>query len=251
MTTTLLKTQHSHYLEIAFNRPDRLNALTPEMLISLNEEILAANSDASICAVVITGNGRAFSAGVDLDILSDIKPQAGKIGEMFDQPAAQLAKTMRSSDKPIIAKVNGVCFTGALEIALHCDLIAAIDTAKFGDTHAKFGLRPTWGLSQTLPRAVGLRRAKDLSFSARVFSGRDAANWGLVSYLSSTLDELNECVSEICKSISLNSSDSIAAYKDLYRLAEMNGPIDEALRGEARKSYDNIKDTAERLKALR
>ena len=64
----------------------------------------------------------------------------------------------------MIARAVGACFTGALEVALHCDFVYTTDSTKFGDTHTKFGLRPTWGMSQTLSRAVGQRRARELSF---------------------------------------------------------------------------------------
>ena len=102
---------------------------------------------------------RAFSAGVDLKVLQGIDPQAGKIGDVFDKPAAETWQALRNSRCPVIAKVHGACFTGALEMALHCDFIFTTSDSKFGDTHAKFGLRPTWGMSQTLS-AIGVRRQR-------------------------------------------------------------------------------------------
>ena len=83
--------------------------------------------------------------------------------------------------KVTIARVNGFCFTGALELAISCDLLVVASNAKMGDTHAKFGLRPTWGLSQRLPELVGLAKARELSFTARMFSGEEAAQWGLAT----------------------------------------------------------------------
>ena len=106
-----------------------------------------ANQDDSISVIVLQGAGRAFSAGVDLKVLQGIDPQAGKIGDVFDKPAAETWQALRNSRCPVIAKVHGACFTGALEMALHCDFIFTTSDSKFGDTHAKFGLRPTWGLN--------------------------------------------------------------------------------------------------------
>ena len=92
--------------------------------------------------------------------LQGIKPEGGIIGNVFDEPAALLAAAIRGAGVPVIARAVGACFTGALEVALHCDFVYTTDASKFGDTHTKFGLRPTWGMSQTLSRAVGHRRAR-------------------------------------------------------------------------------------------
>ncbi|MEE3165480.1 MAG: enoyl-CoA hydratase/isomerase family protein, partial [Pseudomonadota bacterium] len=146
----LLTDIDNQILTITFNRPEQLNSLRPEMLDGIRILISQTESDKEIAVVVIEGAGRAFSAGVDLKVLQGIDPKAGKIGDVFDKPAALTWDTIRRSRCPIIAKVHGACFTGALEIALHCDFIFTTVDTKFGDTHAKFGLRPTWGMSQTL-----------------------------------------------------------------------------------------------------
>ena len=168
-------------LTLTLNRPDALNAIRPEMLIELTRLLREADQDSEVSVVVLQGAGRAFSAGVDLKILQGFDPEAGKIGDTFDVPAREVRKAIREIGKPVIAKVHGFCYTGRLEIALHCDLIYTTTTTKFGDTHAKFGLRPTWGMSQTLAQAVGVRRAKELSFTARTFLGSDAVSWGLAT----------------------------------------------------------------------
>ena len=149
----------SNCLTIAFNRPEALNALRPEMLSEAAQLIEKTKSDQNVMVVVLRGAGKVFSAGVDLKVLQDIQPDGGIIGNVFDEPAAKLATAIRDSDVPVIARAVGACFTGALEIALHCDFVYTTNATKFGDTHTKFGLRPTWGMSQTLSRAVGQRRA--------------------------------------------------------------------------------------------
>jgi enoyl-CoA hydratase/carnithine racemase len=234
-------------LTLRFNRPDALNALRPEMLEALSLLIKQADDDAAVSVIVLTGAGRAFSAGVDLKVLQGIDPVAGKIGDVFDAPAQLVAAAMRGTGKPVIARVHGACFTGALEIALHCDFIYTTEDTKFGDTHTKFGLRPTWGMSQTLARAVGLRRAKELSFTARTFSGAEAAAWGLANAAYPSLEALDEALAETTRRIAGNSQGAVAAMKDLYSIAEDELGVLAGLDAEAEMVYPQITDTNERL----
>jgi enoyl-CoA hydratase len=246
-TEMLLAESSDGVLTLTLNRPDALNALRPEMLTELTRLLRQADEDRSVSVVVLQGSGRAFSAGVDLKVLQGIDPKAGKIGDLFDVPAREVRKAIREIGKPVIAKVHGFCYTGALEIALHCDLIYTTATTKFGDTHAKFGLRPTWGMSQTLSQAVGVRRAKELSFTARTFLGSDALQWGLVNDAVEDQDALDELIAKRAGTIAANSQGSVAAFKDLYRLAQQGLSVDDALDEETNRTYGVIEDTAERL----
>ena len=150
----------------------------------------------------------------------------------------------------MIAKVHGFCFTGALEIALHCDFMLTMADTKFGDTHAKWGLRPSWGMSQNLARAVGARRAKELSFTAATFSGEDAERWGLANAAFADKETLDTETMRRAVDIAGASRGAIAAYKDLYRLHEENRPLEEALDEEVARDYPDITDTADRLKGF-
>jgi len=131
---------------------------------------------------------------------------------------------------------------------LACDLAIAANEAKFGDTHAKFGLRPTWGLSARLPRAVGLRAARELSYTARTFTGAEAKDLGLVVRAVPLID-LDGAVDELLASLLANSRDSLLAYKDLYR-AGADAALDDALDYEATTTY-RIGDTGDRLDGFR
>ena len=238
---------HNGVLSLGLNRPDSLNAFIPEMLQELYESLQQAENDSEVSVVVLKGEGKAFSAGVDLKVLQGIDPEAGKIGDVFDEIANKVTSIIRKNSKPVIAQVHGACFTGALEIALSCDFIIAESSTKFGDTHAKWGLRPTWGMAQNLARAVGVRRARQLSFSATVFSGEQAALWGLATECVEGVESLAERVTSIATEIAHGSSGAVSAYKELYRLAESQLGIEASLIEENKTEFPEINDTMERL----
>jgi enoyl-CoA hydratase len=250
-TEKLLTALNNGVLTISFNRPEAMNALHPEMLTGVGALVDQASADDSVCAIVLQGEGRAFSAGVDLKVLQDIEPAYGRIGDLFDTPARQAYSAIRNAHIPVIAKVHGACFTGALELALHCDFIYTTDTTKFGDTHTRFGLRPTWGMSQTLAQAVGIRKAKELSYTARVFRGDEAMRLGLANESVAGQEELDELVTTRVAQIANNSRAAVAAMKDLYRLSQQGESMEEALVKELGTEYEDILDTAERLAAFR
>ncbi len=233
---------------LTLHRPEALNALTPTLLTALDDALAAIEADAAIRVVILTGEGRAFSAGVDLKALGDRTIVDGAVGDILDVPARSITHRLSTMTAVTIAKVNGFCFTGALELALACDLMVVADEATLADTHAKFGLRPTWGMSQRLPLAVGRAKARELSLTARNVKGVEAAAIGLACR-SVPLDQLDETVAELANQIAAQSAGSLAAYKDLYAQADQLG-IDDGLRYEYATHYP-IADTAERLAAFR
>ena len=200
---------------LTLNRPEALNALTPALLEELAAALEAAAADPAVRVVVLTGTGRAFSAGVDLKALAEMPVAGGDVADVLNDPARRVTRLLSTMGKVTIAKVNGFCFTGALELALACDIFVVAAEAKLGDTHAKFGLRPTWGMSARLIHAVGPVRARELSYTARTFMGTDALAYGMAATCV-PLAELDATVDALATSIAANSADSIAAYKDLY-----------------------------------
>ena len=246
-TDYLLVNLENNVLTITLNRPEALNAYRPEMLIEIREIIIQTEDDPNVAVIVIEGAGKAFSAGVDLKVLQGFDPDAGKIGDLFDKPAALAWDTFRKSRCPIIAKVHGACFTGALEMALHCDFIFTTLDTKFGDTHAKFGLRPTWGMSQTLSQAIGVRKAKDMSFSARTVLGDEAVRLGIANEAVEDKDALDALVDKRAGQIASNPQASVSAFKDLYNVAQSGLSMDDALKEEFSREYPDIKDTNDRL----
>ena len=221
---------------LTLSRPEALNALTPGLLTELGEALAEAADDVTVRVVVLTGEGRAFSAGVDLKVLGEMGVDGGDVSDVLNGPARRATGLLSTMSKVTIAKVNGFCFTGALELALACDLMVVAADAKMGDTHAKFGLRPTWGMSARLIRAVGVARARELSYTARTFLGAEAAEMGM-AVAAVPASDLDATVADLATSIVSNSSDSIAAYKDLYRNQQNNG-LGAGLTFEYEADYD-------------
>jgi enoyl-CoA hydratase len=237
-----------HVATVTLNRPEALNAFTTGMLDDLDRAFDDVASAGSVSVVVLTGVGRAFSAGVDLKSLNGRPLTGGRVGDILDLPARSVIDRIRALDAVVIAKVNGFCFTGALELALACDLVIVADEARLGDTHAKWGMRPTWGMSQRLPEAVGAARARLLSYTAATFSGTEAAAWGLAAR-SCPLSELDAAVDALAASIVANSRGALLAYKDLYAAAERL-PLPDGLAYEAAADYP-IDDTESRVAGFR
>ena len=232
---------------ITLNRPQAMNALTPAMLKELKAAVLAAGKDGDVKVIVLTGAGRAFCAGVDLKALGDQKLVNGMVGDILDLPARELINAIRSVPRAVICVVNGFCFTGALEIMLACDIVIASEEAKIGDTHAKWGLRPTWGMSARLPRRVGYLKAKEISFTAEAITGKEAERIGLIN-MAVPADRLEEALQVMAKKIIGNSAQSIAAYKQLYNANE-SLTLDKSLELEFGSDFE-ITDSLERLSAF-
>ena len=247
-STSMIKVEQSGSVYfIRLNRPEALNAFRPQMLDEIARLLGLVEKDLSVVVVVLEGQGKAFSAGVDLKVLQGIDPKGGKVGDLFDEPARIAYTAIRDSRCPVIAKVHGACFTGALEMALHCDFVFTTGDTKFGDTHAKFGLRPTWGMTQTLSQAVGIRRAKELSYTARTFLGAEAVEFGIANQALETKEDLDRITLDCAERIARNSRPALGAIKDLYRLSEEALSMPDALSAELASDYPEIDDTSQRL----
>ncbi|MGH7820541.1 MAG: enoyl-CoA hydratase/isomerase family protein, partial [Candidatus Binatia bacterium] len=166
-----------------FNRPDALNAFTPEMNVELAELLRRLRDDDAVGVIVLTGKGRAFSAGADLKSLG--RPgQLGRPPEVgYDRvrAAGLRIEELAELPKPTIAAVNGAVAGFALSLAFACDVILAAESARFGITFSRLGYVPDAGVSWFLPRLVGLHRAKELFFTGEVVGAAEAERLGLVN----------------------------------------------------------------------
>lgn len=165
------------FATLAFNRPDRLNALSRELRREFAAAILDLEADPDVRVLIVTGIGRAFTTGMDLD-------EWGADGELAAGAyEVDPVQALLSFSGPVIGAINGLAITGGVEIALACDVLIASSTARFADTHALLGLLPGWGGSARMARRVGLHRAKELAFTGRVLEAREALTWGFVNHV--------------------------------------------------------------------
>ena len=161
---------------LTLNRPETLNALSPQLFEQLRAHLDAiAVQVESVGCVILSGKGRSFSSGNDL--------RAIQTGEAPASPhfQAETLDAIEALPQPVIASVRGHGYTGALELALACDLLVVSETAKLSDTYGRWGMTPTWGMSQRLPRRVGLLRAKEIMLTGRVIGGAESVSLGLAN----------------------------------------------------------------------
>jgi len=200
---------------ITLNRPASLNALTPLMIRELKNALKNISTDNNCKVLILKGAGRAFSAGVDLKAMNESLVGGQFTSYEIIQEGNEIAKILRTMPQPAIVQVHGHCYTGATELMMFFDLIVAAEDAKIGDTHAKWGIMPTWGMTQRLPRLVGINKAKELSFTSKPISGKEAERIGLVNR-AVPLEDLDKTVLELANDILQNSAQTIAALKHLY-----------------------------------
>lgn len=162
---------------LRLNRPKQLNALNSELMDQLGAALLAADADAGIGCIVITGNDKAFAAGADIAAMAR-KTYAEAMAEPF---ITRNWETIVQVRKPVIAAVAGFALGGGCELAMLCDFIIAAETAKFGQPEIKIGILPGAGGTQRLPRAVGKSKAMDMVLTARLMDAAEAERAGLVS----------------------------------------------------------------------
>lgn len=169
---------------ITLNRPEARNALSSEVLRLLPQRMREADERDDVHVVILTGTDPAFCAGLDL---KELGSTAGNLGSGSGADGRPNADGVRGPfpklDKPLIGAVNGVAITGGFELALNCDFLIASEHAKFGDTHARVGVMPGWGLTVLLPQAVGVRRAREMSFTGNFMLADEALARGLVNHV--------------------------------------------------------------------
>ncbi|MEO3787228.1 enoyl-CoA hydratase/isomerase family protein [Actinocorallia sp. B10E7] len=242
MTNLVSRTDRQGWTLLTLNRPDKLNALTVEMFGELRRHVVELRDDDSVGCVVLRGAGRCFSAGHDLSSIAE--------GEEVPSPGwhSETLRMLERLPKPVIAAVHGHCYTGALEVALAADLIIAADNARFGDTHAKWALTPVWGMSQRLPRRVGVATAKRLMFTAETIDADEAVRIGLAEY-TVPYERFDAEIEALAGRITANSPFSHTAVKRLLEATD-GRPLDAGLQWEVAESEGFGPDMHERIAAF-
>ena len=200
---------------IRLNRPDALNALSPDLLDELSDAVSAVAEDQAIKAMVVRGEGRAFCAGADLtffDTAFGNPDEFSRYLKRFNSCLFQLEEL----PVPVIAVVHGFALAGGLELMLACDLALAADDARIGDQHTNFGLIPGGGSTQRLPRRIGMQRAMELLTTGRWLSGSEAAEWGLV-LRAVAADDLDDELEALLAPLRIKSRPGLGWIKSVAR----------------------------------
>ena len=238
---------------ITLNRPDALNALTNNMMTELKHALAAAEQDEQVVGIILTGAGRGFCAGMDMNALDaqatggdlsagvevkklDADPGDKSMGENF-----QVAFTyIMSIRKPIIVALNGACAGLGMSIALLCDMRFSSENGKFVTAFAQRGLIAEHGQSWILPRLIGSARALDLLWSSRKVAAEEAMHMGLVNRIIPQDELLNETKAYIQNLADNCSPTSLMMMKQqVYR--HMNAPLGEAMKESNKWMAESLK----------
>ena len=210
METEVLYQVQDGVATLTMNRPQSLNSMNPGLIDGLHDALTKAAADDQVRCLVLTGAGRAFCAGGDLGYLNGIDSLAEK--RAFINRVGDVARRITMLPKPVIAKVNGVTAGAGVNLMLACDLVYAVDTAKFGESFAKVGLIPDCGGLFFLPRTVGTLKAKELMFTADLITAAEAEKLGMVNHLCPA-EKLDATVAAMAKRLAESAPLSISLIK--------------------------------------
>jgi enoyl-CoA hydratase/carnithine racemase len=217
-----------HVADVALTRPDKHNALDGPMFEGILGAADEVASTPGVRAVVLHGEGKSFCSGLDIASLAsgpvsldDILERDGRRSNM----AQRACTDWIDLPMPVIAAIHGNCFGGGLQIALGADIRFAAPDARLCVMESKWGLVPDMGITSTLPRLLPVDVAKELTFTARVVSGEEAAELGLVTHVA---DDPLGAARELAAEIALRSPDAVRAAKKLYD-ETWNAPVEEGL----------------------
>jgi 3-hydroxypropionyl-coenzyme A dehydratase len=172
---------------IKINRPEALNAMNLDVISELTRAIDLISVDNGIKVLIITGSGeRSFCAGADISYMVNIDPVTA---EQYASSAQSMLNKIEKMEKPVIAAINGFALGGGCELALVCDMRIASDNAKIGQPEVTIGIPPGWGGTQRLSRIIGPAKAKEMIFTGKMITAREAEKMGLVNDLVSLTDE--------------------------------------------------------------
>jgi enoyl-CoA hydratase len=199
----------------------------------------ALDADDDIGAVVLTGADPAFCAGIDL---KELGSTPGGLSDRGDLAITGAARPIPAMSKPVIGAVGGVAITGGFELALACDFLIASERARFADTHVRVGIQPGWGLTVHLTQSVGLRRARELSFTGNFLDAQTALEWGLVNHVVDHADLVPTALS-LAADIAGNDRAGVARIRQTYHYGSL-GTAADAFEMEGRVSQDWLANVA-------
>lgn len=209
----ILTETSNHITTITLNRPEKLNAFSGTMREDLAAALDSAAADAGVRVVVITGAGRAFCSGGDVEYMSRLQREraTGDFMRLLDA-GKRIVTTIRAMPKPVIASINGVAAGAGCNLALACDYRIASSEAKLAQSFVKIGLHPDWGGTYFLPRLVGPSRAMEIMMTGRLVSADEASSIGMVDRLVAP-DALSAETAKLASAIASGPPGAIAAIK--------------------------------------
>ena len=235
MSESLQISREGRVLRLTLNRPERRNALNLELCGALGAALDEAEADAGVGAILLSGNGKSFCAGMDLhEVLS---PAGGDINEAHERI---FSAGIRMA-KPLVAAVHGAALAGGTGLAANCHIVVAAEDATFGLTEIRIGLWP-FVIFRTVAAAVGERRATELALSGRIFPAAEAREYGLVHHVVETAEVLERAL-EIARAIAESSPTAVRAGLAFVRAAhgknwEVAGELARETRSQVFRSAD-------------
>ncbi len=200
---------------ITLNRPQVRNALSPELVTHFHTALDQVEARDDVAAVIVTGEGTAFCGGADLKVLREMAAQSVEQARQDSQNLMNFFRRIYEFPKPVIAAVNGPAMGGGCGLASACDIVLAAEDAVFGYTEARVGFRPAL-VAVFLVRTCGEKKARELLFTARVFSAQEAQEIGLVNHVVAK-DSLLGKTREIAREIAQNSPTAVRLTKELMK----------------------------------
>lgn len=245
--TLAIDDTEAHVLVITLNRPQVANAINTQMGRDLLDLWTRLTEDAGdIRCIILTGAGdRIFCAG------GDLKERNGMTREQWQRQHELFERqywTLTDLPLPVIGAINGHAYAGGFEMALSCDFVYAVDTARFALTEVSLGIMPGAGGTQNLPRAIGERRAKEMLMTAQPISAAQALDWGVLNGVCAAADLMPKTL-DIARSIARNAPLSIRQVKKSVRYG-MQMEIKTAYRFEV-EAYNHLVETEDRYEGVR
>jgi enoyl-CoA hydratase/carnithine racemase len=212
--STILVDKKDGVAKITINRPDDLNALSPQVLSELIAAFREIDRDESIVVIVLRGAGRCFCAGLDLKVAGSWLEAGDEVGvkTQLADPGFEVGEVIDNIRQPVIAAVHGYAITGGFYLAYCCDIVVASEDASFQDTHIRWGLVPAWQESQRLLKLVGAPKAKYLFYTSHRASAREMEAAGLVSKVVPE-GKLDEAIDEVTAMMLRQSPAALAMIK--------------------------------------
>lgn len=234
---TLLITTQDSVATVTLNRPDKKNAMSPQLHADMTAALEQMRYDPAVRVVVITGAGDSFCAGMDLKrFFAELKDNPAEYDRVYRLSTEWRGRTLRQFPKPTIAMVNGYCFGGAFSIVEGCDLAIAAESATFGLSEINFRMFPGGAVSKSLANLLRPRDALWYGLLGRPFNGTTAAQIGLVN-VAVPLERLHEETMSVARELATKDPWALKAVKDAYRYS-LEMPWDAAMNFSAAKENE-------------